>query len=251
MTDGPDLTQSSEALPHAADEAGTTVATRPAPPKGRGGQTSQLVVERRLAQVYTAMVRGITRAGITQAVAEAQQKEQSDRTAYLAASPDQRALNAKLREPVLVWGDQPVPTRTLDNYIRRAKDKLAEEAKQLSKDKTTIIGTQYARYNEVYALAMREKKLFAALRAIEGIRAMLGLDEALKLLLITHSTAAGAGVEVNDLDLPKGADDRAREFAGLLSEAMGADPTLRAALAAEIEVVSSSPRKLLPSAEDE
>lgn len=204
-----------------------TPARRLPPAAGKGiRKPPPHVMALRVAEITRAIIQGLSRAQILQTVARAQAQEAAQRLkARQAGAVDPIEIAALVP---LVWGDNPLPERTLDLYIQRSRLQIAEQAKEISKQKEFVLGTQIHRLNDVYQRSMNDKRYYAALGALREINLMFGLHEALKIMLLG---AGGGPVQTEDLSAGpnlKTEAGRTQAFARLAQRAVGADPSLRA-----------------------
>jgi hypothetical protein len=188
-------------------------------------------VVQRIALVSRLITSGLTRAAVMQAVAETQAKEAEKRVKLRLAAFSEAEIVAT--HP-LVWGDEPPAERTVDRYISKAKALIAEEGKELTRQREYVLGVQLARASEMFAYAMRQGKIHAAARVWEGINRMFGLEEAIKVLLLGTGKGGAVRVQhdgstepVHDLSSPAA---RARALATILANAGDRDPQLRPVL---------------------
>jgi hypothetical protein len=241
--------EEAEALP-VEDEPGdgdavTTPRARPAPPIGKGGPgwPNKIVRERRVTEIFALYVAGLQRWDILAAVAAAQAKEQAERAtardvaiAAGSAEPDVEALRAV----PLLWGDAPIPTRTLDDYLKRARALLDGQSKEFAKQRARRLAVQVARIDATYAAATVGGKHYAALKAVELLSELLDLKGFAKQSALDASLAAtrrdgGAAATAEDEEsdprqLPTDPASRADAFADLVRQSIAADPGLRAEL---------------------
>lgn len=204
--------------------------------RGNGGASKhaaspQLIVERRVTAVFSAVVAGLQTWEIQRAVAEMQEKEQRARAkaremakAQGKEHPDVEAL---LTVP-LVWGDDPIPKRTFEGYLTKARRLLDAQAGQFAAQRSRILATQAARLDSVYAKAINGGKLYAALKAAELTIDLFGLrDHARSLTLVAGPAgdpdAAESGDSPDGRAIPSTPEARARAFGELLLLA-GVDP---------------------------
>lgn len=221
---------------------------RPAPPIGRGTSHAPLkeVRERRVTQVFTLLVGGRQRWEIAADIKVTQAKEIADRAAARAAAvaagsatPDADAL---ARVPP-VWGDQPIPLRTQDDYVRRAKVLLSAQSDEFAKQRRQQLALQVARINATYGAAMAAGKHYAALKATELLIELLDLKGHAKQAALEASLAGKPSEGESDEPrlLPTDPESRANAFAALVSQSVAADPTLREQLAALVPKPSVMP----------
>jgi hypothetical protein len=130
-SDEPERSQKEPDSPVEPDPSAPKPRRRP-PAAGKGIiPAPSHVIEKRVAAVARALVDGLGRAAILQAVAADQRKELIARArARAAGTTDERELSALV--PV-VWGDEPIPQRTIEHYMSRARGILSDEGKQVSK----------------------------------------------------------------------------------------------------------------------
>jgi RNA-binding protein YhbY len=184
------------------------------------------VVEQRIAGIARAIVDGMGRAAIMQSVAKAQAdesvKRDNARRAALKAGvePDRAEIEAMQAVPV-VWGDARPAERTIDFYIRRAKDAIGEEGKKLSKQREYVLGMQLARCNEVYQAAFKAGRYGTCVMVIREINEMFGIHEAIKVLLLGAGSESKDGRENLTSDVGKAA-----ALTALIEKATQTDPTL-------------------------
>jgi hypothetical protein len=220
-------------------EPGTT--TRSAPPIGRGSPhwPTKAVRERRVTHVFGLLVAGRQRWQITEDIATAQAEETAARAAARetasaagSANPDVDAL-AKVP---LVWGPEPIPARTLDDYVRRAKAILKTQSGEFVSQRAQALAVAIARINETYDAATKAGRHYAALKANELLIELLDLRGYAKTAALTAELPTkepGAGEEGSDEPrlLPTDPTARASAFADLVAQSVKADPTLREELA--------------------
>lgn len=170
------------------------------PSSGRDKRTPQVVIAQRIAAIATLLVRGSTTAEVRRVVAKAQGEEADERRkAYADASRKNPALKggaldtlAESRVP-LVWGDDPIPDRTVDRYIKAAKEKLSDDGLGCIENLEQEIGLQYSRGLALFHAAFRDKRYHAAHQAWQGLNELLGAKDAAKLIRPDLSAELGTG----------------------------------------------------------
>lgn len=202
------------------------------PAKGWRAPSPAHLVELRVSTVARAIVDGLGRAGIHQATSKAQQKEAADREKARQVAlkggiePAEAEADARRAVPIL-WGDEPIPERTLDSYIKRAKDAIGDEGKRLSRHRDYVLGMQLARCNEVYQAAFKKERYSVCVQIIREVNEMFGTKEAIKLLILNAPGAdAAAAAKEGDPQNLSTDEGRGRAFAKLIQTATRSDPTL-------------------------
>lgn len=151
-------------------------------------RATQEQIRLRLQQIYNFLRDGQRTADIYRLCAIAREREITQRAAAETGVVDNRGV--PVPRPLTVWGDDELPKRRqLDAYIAQAKKLVALEGEQLSKESYFVLGAQHARILDVYSRALADKKYHAALRAIEIINRMFGLEGAIKLQLLPTPNA--------------------------------------------------------------
>lgn len=144
---------------------------------------TQVQVSLRVAQIYAFLRDGQRTSEIYKLVAKMREIELKQKEDHEKGGLDRAGV--RVPEPLVIWGNAPVPsTRTVDYYIAKAKEKIAEDGRELSKQGEYVLGAQYARVLDVYARALSDKKYHAALRAIEIVNRMFGLEGVVKVQLL-------------------------------------------------------------------
>lgn len=230
----------SEATPTASEGAKEKRTRKPRNPRaladGTGWRvpTPARIVEQRVAMVARAIIDGLGRAAILQATSKAQAEEAKKRdTARSAAlraglTRDDAELEARKNVPVL-WGDEAVAERTIDLYIRRAKDAIGDEGKKLSRQREYVLGMQLARCNEVYSAAYRAGRYNTCVQIIREVNEMFGMHEAIKVLLLGNPDGDKQAADDNGPSM-RTDDGRARLMSALMQKAAASDPQLAGVL---------------------
>jgi hypothetical protein len=187
----------------------------PAAGKGLRAPTTH-TVHLRTAAVAQAMVRGMGRSAILQMVAEQQKKE------MIECDNGGSALS---RAPH-VWGDKPIPERTIDMYIRRAKDALAEEGVRLTRQREYVLAMQLARYNEIYRFAMAAERFSSCVRVLERIDRLFGLEETIKVMILQELPTRASADEQEGRDDLSNEEGRSAALSRLIQKAITRDPHL-------------------------
>lgn len=176
------------------DTAGTAPAPekreRPKPPVGKGGEqiTPKLRLEQRIEQIKALVAAGETTPNIVRRVAAMGKKESADRAQQLAK---QTALSEagdvagaqKVEVPSIVWSEGPPAERTVERYIKVAKERLEAEAAETVKRGDLVLGIQFSRLNFLYLQAVSDKKWMVALAVVQEANRLHGLYGAIKLEL--------------------------------------------------------------------
>jgi hypothetical protein len=184
------------------------------------------VVQVRVATIARALVDGLGRAAIVQSVAKGQIKEAAERAKARAAGADDEREVAALVP--YVWGDKPLPLRTVDMYIARAKDMLSNEGARVVKHRDYVLAIQLARMNETYMAAFKAGRYHTCLGVIKEVNKLFGLYEAVKLMLLADARAASGDRESRagvNLTTDEG---RAHALARVVEQASQTDPKVRA-----------------------
>jgi hypothetical protein len=141
------------------------------PTTGRGKKTGQAVIIQRVSLVYRLLIDGKRTPEIRRAVALAAQKEANDRKSATV-------------KPPFVWGDEgKVADRTLDNYIKRAKERIHAEGAGLRKRGEFILGKNFARQDAIYEAAFAAKNYDTCRKIIKDQLQLCGLMGAIKIEL--------------------------------------------------------------------
>jgi hypothetical protein len=155
-------------------------------------RASQSQVSLRVQQIYAFLRDGQRTSEIYKLCARMREIEQQQRLAWRSGKLDKAGV--PVVEPLNVWGETPLPsTRTLDDYIKKAKKQIAEDGRELAKKGEYVLGAQYARILDVYSRALTDKKYHAALRAIEVLNRMFGLEGVVKVQLLPPTEGESAG----------------------------------------------------------
>jgi hypothetical protein len=190
------------------------------PAAGRGiVPASATTIHARVATVQRQLIEGRTRAVVIQATAKAQREEAAARAKALAEGATPDTVSALVP---FVWGDAPIPDRTLDLYIRKAKIKTADDGRTVTRAKEFVLGVQLQRLNDLYCLAVEAKRYAVALSVVQEINRMFGLYEAVKVLITNLMQADGAAAGAN-LGTAEG---RAEAFGRIARLAVEKDPGL-------------------------
>lgn len=179
-TDGPDRSDERD------DESEHREHTGARGPTGRGDRTppGQLILREH--EVYSYLVIGKGVHEIRDIVAQRVKDERKERREWEDRKQDhaERAQPFDEELPDLVWGKVP-SSRTIDRYIVRAKRRLEEEGRTLSKQAEKILGIQWARINAVFHAAFEAGKYSVCARMIEITNDMFALNGAIPLPLTT------------------------------------------------------------------
>lgn len=141
-------------------------------PRGKGGRVPDHVVEQRLRAVYSMMTQGHRTSAIYRIVAKAALKERKKRAEAKKTAKDIDDY------PALVWGETVPSTRTIDDYIARARAIFEQEGRELTKAGATSYGQANAMIGDVYTRALagaryavceRLIRLFCELNGIMGV----------------------------------------------------------------------------------
>lgn len=235
MTDEPDAPVPDPAESQAIDGGVATnlpalrTPTRTRPPgweHGRQPPVPRHVKALRTAMVARAMVRGLGRAAILEAVAKAQHDEAQKRSGAIATGST--IEEARDLVPIL-WGDAIVPERTVDEYIKRAKVVLADEGAKVVQHREFVFAMQLARYNEVFRAAFAAGRYGSCIRALERVDKLFGLEEAIKVMLLSVNVDANRPSQPgHDLTSEAG---RAAALASIMAKAGEQSEAFRGVLA--------------------
>jgi hypothetical protein len=141
------------------------------PTTGRGKKTGQATIIQRVSLVYRLLIDGKRTPEIRRAVALAAQKEANERK--IATVP-----------PPFIWGDEgKVADRTLDTYIKKAKDRIHAEGVDLRKRGDFILGKNFARQDAIYEAAFASKNYDTCRKIIRDQLQLCGLMGAIKIEL--------------------------------------------------------------------
>ena len=207
----------------ASDDATLPPAARQHFPK-----PSPQVVTLRVAFVARTLTQGATTAVVRQVIAKEQGREAKARHAYRQAGADEPET---IREHPVLWGDTPIPDRTVDAYIARAKALLAQEGTKLTKQREYILGRQLSRIDELYAAAFSAGRYYVCVQLIEVVNRMFGLEEAVRILLLGAGNQEAAQQAADDLGSFSTPEGKARRMAELMGRAVGNNPALADILA--------------------
>lgn len=196
--------------------------------------TPQRIIELRVATIARAIIDGLGRAAILQATSKAQadeaKKRDAARSAALRAGLSADAAEAEARKNVpVLWGDEAVAERTIDLYIRRAKDAIGDEGKKLSRQREYVLGMQLARCNEVYSAAFKAQRFATCVQVIREVNEMFGMHEAIKVLLLGNPDGDKPAADDNAATMGTDAG-RARLMSALMQKAAASDPQLAGVL---------------------
>lgn len=141
------------------------------PTTGRGKKTGQATITQRVSLVYRLLIDGKRTPEIRRAVALAAQKEANDRK--IGTTP-----------PPFVWGDEgKVADRTLDNYIKKAKERIHAEGVDMRRRGDFILGKNFARQDAIYEAAFASKNYDTCRKIIRDQLQLCGLMGAIKIEL--------------------------------------------------------------------
>lgn len=221
--------QGQQQRPEAADRPeGSLAPGKVLPPAARGlrsPKASRRVIEQRVAFIQRAMNdQGLTRAHIFALVSTAQldEKKKRNQARFAGAS----AAEAAELAPV-IWGDEPIPERTIEFYIGKAKQKTAEEGRLLTRDKTFLISQQMLRLNDLYRRAITKGSLQVALNVLREIADTFGMRDAVKVMLIALAGEAEGQEKASKRGFDLTTDEgRARALSALMGRAITTDPEL-------------------------
>lgn len=197
------------------------------------------VLQLRIARVATLMVRGLGRSLILQVIARDQREEAQTRSAALASGSDR--AEAETLAPV-VWGDVPVPERTVDTYIQRAKIILGAEAKTtVVKHREYAAAVVLARYGDLYALAIEQKKLSVARNVLVDLSRILGVRDIVTMMQMADATAQSQAEREKSSDNLSTEQGRANSLASLLEIVKQRDASVFARVANKMGGGETSP----------
>jgi hypothetical protein len=224
-----------------ADETPTKPPRKP-PAAGRGTKAPAHVIQLRVATIARALVDGLGRAAILQAIAKAQVEEAARRVkarnAISARSPSARIDPVELTALVpFVWGDEPVPERTIDFYIARAKATLADEGLRVVQHREYVLALNLARLNETYKAAFEAKRFHTCVTVVKEINAMFGMSEAIRTMLVAEARAQ------SDAEMPSSLhndETKASVMVALIKKASVRDPSLHDVFARFAELSSAA-----------
>lgn len=202
------------------------VPTRRRPPAAgkRTASPPAHVVQLRVSTVARGLVDGMGRSATMQAIAKAQGAEAAARQrARTAGAVDDVELNGLVP---YVWGDVPIPERTVDSYIARAKGMLADEGKRVSRQREFVLALQLARLNETYMAAFQAKRFHTCLGVIKEVNLMFGMREAISVMLLAEARAqSDASREDSGVDLSS-EQGKMSALSALIQKTSAKDPEL-------------------------
>lgn len=205
----------------------------------RGHKPPPAVLQLRVAIVARALVDGMGRAAVMQKIAEDQTAEAAERARARADGvPDGAELNGVV---ALVWGDDALSERTVDNYIARAKEMIGEEGKRIvTRHREYVVAVTLARYTEVFQLAVAGGKLSTARMVLRDIAELFSVKDAIKAMQLADATAQRDASKPENLGTDEG---KASVMSSLITMATAKDPGLRGVLAAfaALESVPNTP----------
>lgn len=192
----------------------------PKPPGTRTGRTPDYIVEQRVNRVMFWMQQGHRTSAIYRLAAKEHGRELRDRAAA------KKAKKSADEYPPLIWAtfDTPVGTRTIDDYIARAKARFETEGRQLSKDAATQFGVIMSRLNDLYARAMSKQALNTCERLIRLHAELFAIAGSIR------PTWLDPGDAPKDVDVPEVAhseEQAEHELRGMIDvvmKRMGRDP---------------------------
>lgn len=243
-----DATETPATTPEGAKEKRTRKPRNPrALADGTGWRvpTPARIVEQRVAMVARAIIDGMGRSAILQATAKAQADEAKKRDAARMAAlragvaKDDAELEARKNVPVL-WGDEAPAERTIDLYIRRAKDAIGDEGKKLSRHREYVLGMQLARCNEVYSAAYKAGRYTVCVQIIREVNEMFGMHEAIKVLLLGNPDGDKVDTGDDQTRAMRTDDGRARMMSELMTKAAASDPQLAGVLGRFASIAASA-----------
>lgn len=155
----------------------------------------------------TKIVRKVTAAHANEA--EARQKRRD--------TTEQRELE---RLPALLWGDEDEPPcqRSVERWIAKAKEHLADRGQQAARLGDRLFGLVLARIDETYQVARATKNPSAMARSVEVMTELFAFDGAVRPAL---SALAATGARTGEAEPPPDAsmtEDSAAEAAVFLLE---------------------------------
>lgn len=152
---------------------------------GRGRRNTELVVTKRISAIYEMYVEGKRRPEIIRAVAEQQKKEAAERGA---------ATKGGKKLPPIVWGDDPLPLRTFEFYLKRAKERLLNEGKALMKpgQGDFILAKNFARQDDIYTKALAAGRFEVCRKIVVDQLTMCSLWGVIRVSLSALDDAARA-----------------------------------------------------------
>lgn len=205
--------------------------TPPVGPKARA--SNKAVVEQRVTAVFVLVVSGLQTWEVRRSVAKQQARERRKRDEARAAAvtrgDDDPDAAAVLAVPI-VWGPEPIPDRTLDRYIARARTLLEDQAAQFAGQRNRELAAQKTRLDNLFRAAVKNGKLYAALKASELMIELFGLKEHARALQLATTTEDGRAD--GPTLLPTDPQARLAAFGNLMAEAVKASPDLRTELSA-------------------
>lgn len=138
----------------------------------------------------------------------------------------------------IVWGDVPMPERTIDSYLARAKDTLADEGKRVSRHREYVLALQLARLNEVYRAAFDAGRFHVALGAVKEINSMFGMPDAIKTMLLQEAREQSDAAQAGGL---RTEENKLSAMSALMKKAAAKDPSMSKVFAKFAEL-SAAPK---------
>lgn len=228
-----------DAATHDAASPDTPTRARRLPPAAGKGlvPADSIVIQQRIATIARALVDGLGRAAIFQAVQKAQLKEAADRT----KAKIQGLAGTELAHAVpFVWGDTPTPERTIEYYIHRAKKLLGEEGRTtVIKHRDYVLALTLARYNETFQAAFAAGRYSVCRMILRDLVELFSLKEAVKTLLLADARAQSDAENAGRADNLGTDQGRVSALTGILSRVDPSNP----ALARFAQIISAVPLK--------
>lgn len=163
-------------MPRAKSHAPSQAPSPSGTARERGGdRIKDDLFRARVDDIRSCIVAGMRNAQIYTVVARQPAK---NRAALQKAKARQQAV----LPDTSLWGTgASCPRRTIERYIQRARKQLAHQGRQLPSMGEQIMGTQWARINTLFHLALQRERYHVCARLIEHTSALFGLTGAIKI----------------------------------------------------------------------
>jgi hypothetical protein len=178
-----------------------------------GHRPAKSVIDKRIDAIGAWLIQGhrtqtIQALVLEAAKIEAERRQKANETVPPAAAPP------------FVWGDvvPPVSTKTVEVYIRRARERFELTGRELPKKAVEVLGLTYEMLHDLYWRALADKRYTVCRQLIRDQMEMFGLVGAIKVQLVGNDQPTGAA-EPDTSHLPETehtAEQLAAEWSKLL-----------------------------------
>lgn len=155
--------------------------------KPKAKRKPQAVIIQRVSLIYQLIQNGQKKtADILRSVAANAAEERKARELAREIASKLSAEQGKEIEPnypPFLWGDEEPPTRTVEYYVKQAKELLEKEGRQIPRQGNLILGIQMARIADLYSRALVAKQYNICAKLIAETNEMFGIRGAVRLHL--------------------------------------------------------------------